>query len=150
MAVDDREFKNILLFHFGQLGDVVLALPAIRAIRERFAGAKLTIISGLSTGGVIELSGIADEQIAVDRVKMRDGGKLGAVADMVRLAKELRRRRFDLVIDIHSLYETNLLGYLSGAPVRYFAHRDRRSLQWLSNWPVRSPVEDRSSHHFDR
>jgi len=150
LAIDHREFNNILLFHFGQLGDVVLALPAIRAIRERFQNSRLTIISGLSTRGVLELSGLADEQIAVDRVELRDGGRLRAIAEMLRIARDLRSRKFDLVIDIHSLYETNLLGYFSEAPMRYFAHRDRRSLQWLSNWPEKAPIENRSAHHFDR
>ncbi|HTH51457.1 MAG TPA: glycosyltransferase family 9 protein [Pyrinomonadaceae bacterium] len=150
MASEHREFKNILLIHFGQLGDVVLSLPAIRAVRARFAEAKLTIMSGLSTRGVIEISGLADEQIAVDRVKMRDGGKIAAFGDMFDLVRELRRRKFDLVIDIHSLYETNLTAWLSGAPVRYFAHRDRRSIQRLSNWPVKAEIEDRSAHHTER
>ena len=81
---------------------------------------------------------------------MRDGQRLETLKQIGSLIRDLRRRRFDLVIDIHSLYETNVLGYLSGAKTRYFSHRDRRSLQFLSNWPVRSDTEDRSSHHFDR
>lgn len=147
MAADPQ---NILLIHFGQLGDVVLALPAINAVRAKFQDAKLTIMSGRSTAGLIRLARVADEQIAVDRVALRDGNKIRSVAEIMSLVKDVRGRRFDLVIDLHSLYETNLLGYLSGARERLFSHRDRRSLQKLAKFPVKPPTEDRSLHHADR
>ncbi|MBV9242182.1 MAG: hypothetical protein JO314_09260, partial [Acidobacteria bacterium] len=147
MASEQNQFKNILLFHFGQLGDVVLALPVIRAVKEHFAPARLTIMSGLSTRGVIEISGLAEEQIAVDRVRLRDGSKIAAIIEMYGIVRDLRRRQFDLVIDLHSLYETNIMGRLSGAPMRYFAHRERRSIRRFSNWPISAPAEDRSAHH---
>jgi len=142
--------QNILLIHFGQLGDVVLALPAIKAVREKFAASKLTIMSGRSTAGVISLAGFADEQIAVDRVALRDGNKVRSVAEILALVKDVRGRKFDLVIDLHSLYETNLLGYFSGARERLFADRHGRSLPRLSNYPVKPRPEDRSIHHADR
>jgi heptosyltransferase-3 len=69
-------FKNILVIHFGQLGDVVLGLPAFRAIRERFPNSKLTVLCGKSTAEIIRISGAADEIIAVDRVALRDGRKM--------------------------------------------------------------------------
>lgn len=142
--------QNILVIHFGQLGDVVLGLPALKAIRGHFAAARITVLSGRSTEALIKLSGFADDQIGVDRVALRDGNKARSVADMLRLVKELRGRKFDLVIDLHSLYETNLLGYLSGAGQRLYANRDRRSIDRLSNFPIKPPDEDRSEHHAVR
>jgi ADP-heptose:LPS heptosyltransferase len=52
------------------------------------------------------------------------------------------------VIDLHSLSESNLLGYLSGAPMRLFAQRGGRSLDFLAT--VRTPWEDRDKHIVDR
>ena len=43
MAFDPR---NILVIDFGQLGDVVMSLPALRAIRERFPQSQITIAVG--------------------------------------------------------------------------------------------------------
>jgi ADP-heptose:LPS heptosyltransferase len=43
MAFDPR---NILVIDFGQLGDVVMSLPALRAIRERFPQSRITIAVG--------------------------------------------------------------------------------------------------------
>ena len=150
MVQQHSEFKNILVIHFGQLGDVVLGLPALRAVREHFPESKITVMSGTSVGTVIELAAVADEQILVDRVALRDGSKFKSIAQIGRIVMDVRSRGFDFVIDLNSLYETNLLGFLSGAPHRLYANRENRSLDFLSKFPVKPPVEDKSKHHTDR
>src|SRR5262249_5208001 len=76
---------------------------------------------------------------------MRDGSRSAALRDITRLVGEVRRRRFDLVIDFHSFRETNLLTWLSGAPVRIGMKRYRAPyLNFCFNRP---PVlEDKSLH----
>ena len=64
--------RNILVIDFGQLGDVVMSLPALRAIRDRFPHARLTVTVGRPGAEIIEMSGLADETIEVDRVGLRD------------------------------------------------------------------------------
>ncbi len=143
--------RNILVIDFGQLGDVVLSLPALAAIRHRFPRARITVAVGRAGGdAVVELSGLADEVLAVDRVGLRDGPKLLSVFRIGQLSLDVRRRKFDFVIDLHSLSETNLLGFLSGAPQRLYARRPTRSLDYLSNFRPQAPVEDRNKHAIDR
>lgn len=141
---------NILVIDFGQLGDVVLSLPALRAIRERFPSSRITVAVGLPTVAIVELSGYADVTLGVDRVELRDGPKLRSIMNIGRLVKEVRRRRFDFVIDLHSLSETNLMGYLSGARFRLFGHRRGRSINFLSNFKPKPPIEDTGKHAVDR
>ncbi|HEX8139073.1 MAG TPA: glycosyltransferase family 9 protein [Pyrinomonadaceae bacterium] len=149
MSFDPR---NILVIDFGQLGDVVLSLPALRAIRERFPQARITIAVGKPGAGVVELSGYADATLIVDRVGLRDGPKPLSIMRIMGLVKEVRRAQFDFIIDLHSLYETNLLGFLSGAPKRLYARRPNRSLDFLANFTPRPPVEDTrpTKHAVDR
>ncbi len=146
----DFDPRNILVIDFGQLGDVVLSLPALAAIRQRFPRARITVAVGKSCSEVVRLSGYADATLDVDRVALRDGPKPWAVMRIIRLTKEVRRTRYDFVIDLHSLSETNLLGYLSGAAHRLYARRPGRSLDFLSNFRPQAPVEDRSKHAIDR
>lgn len=146
MADAHRDFNNLLLIHFGQLGDVVLALPAMRAVRERFPHARITALTGKIAGEVVGLSGFADEVIAVDRVGLRDGPRLGSIAKIVSLTRDIRRRHFDLVVDLHSLKETNILAWLSGASRRLLADRGNRSFHSLGNFAPPPPAEDRSQH----
>ncbi|MEJ7713063.1 MAG: glycosyltransferase family 9 protein [Pyrinomonadaceae bacterium] len=141
---------NILVIDFGQLGDVVLSLPALAAIRNKFPRARITVAVGKPGAAVVELSACANEVIVVDRVGLRDGPKLLSIARLITLTREVRSRRFDLVIDLHSLTETNLLGYFSGASSRLFARRPGRSLDFLASPHLRPPIEDRSKHAIDR
>src|SRR3977135_1299476 len=99
--------RNILVIDFGQLGDVVLSLPALRAIREKFPRARITVAVGKPGAEVVELSGYVDARIIGDRVALRDGFKVLSIARIVKLVKEIRRAHFDFVIDLHSLSETN-------------------------------------------
>ena len=146
----DFDPRNILVIDFGQLGDVVLSLPALSAIRQRFPRARITVAVGKSCAQVVELSGFADATLVVDRVALRDGPKPWAVFRIFRLVKDVRHSRFDFVIDLHSMSETNLLGFFSGASHRLYARRPGRSLDYLSNFSPRPSIEDRSSHAVDR
>jgi heptosyltransferase-1 len=144
--------RNILVIDFGQLGDVVLSLPALRAIRERFPTAHVTVAVGKPGAAVVELSGYVDSNLIVDRVALRDGFKPLSIARVFKLVKDVRDRKFDFVIDLHSLSETNILGFLSGAPQRLYSRRPTRSLDFLSNFRPRPPVEvdHRGRHLIDR
>src|SRR6185503_5210543 len=136
MALDPR---NILVIDFGQLGDVVLSLPALRAIRERFPHAKITVAIGKPGGEIVRLSGYANDVLEVDRVGLRDGNKLVSIGRIIKF-----------VSDLHSLSETNLLGFLSGAPRRLYARRPGRSIDILANFEPRPQREARSAHAVDR
>jgi heptosyltransferase III len=135
---------------FGQLGDVVLSLPALKALREKFPAARISVLVGKSPAQFVEISGLADEVIMVDRVELRDGPRIRSIKDVFRIVGDTRRRRFDLIIDLHSLSETNLLGFLSGAKHRIYANRENRSLDFLARFPTKPPVEDKSRHLTDR
>jgi heptosyltransferase-2 len=144
--------RNILVIDFGQLGDVVMSLPALRAIREKFAGARITAAVGKPGDEVVEMSGYADAIISIDRVRLRDGFKPLSILRIFQITRDVRRRDFDFVIDLHSLSETNLLGFFSGAPKRLFSRRPGRSLDFLANFRPRPPVEvdHRKRHSVDR
>jgi heptosyltransferase-1 len=144
--------RNILVIDFGQLGDVVLSLPALRAIRKRFPRARITVAVGKPGAEIVTLSGCADATLIVDRVGLRDGFKPLSVLRVFKIVKEVREKKFDFVIDLHSLSETNLLGFLSGAQKRLYSRRPGRSLDYLANFQPQPPVESdhRKRHLIDR
>lgn len=143
-------FNNILVSDLGQLGDVVLSLPALKAIRQRFPESNITVLAGMAAGSVLELSGMANEVIQIDRVDLRDGPKLSSIAKIFKIVADIRRRKFDLVIDLHSLSETNLLALVSGAKHRLLANRESRSIDVLSNFRPKPPMEDKAKHLGER
>ena len=147
MAFDPR---NILVIDFGQLGDVVMSLPALRAIRERFPRAQITIAVGKPGKELLTLSGYANEIMEVDRVALRDGPTLISIGRIIKLVSEVRKKKFEFVIDLHSYYETNILGFLSGAPHRLYSSRSNRSLDFLGNFKPRPAREVETTHLVDR
>ncbi|MFN0278611.1 MAG: glycosyltransferase family 9 protein [Pyrinomonadaceae bacterium] len=150
METIEHKFDNILVIDFGQLGDVVLSLPALNAIRQNFPASHIAVLTGLATGEVVALSGLADGVIKVDRVELRDGPTLSSIAKIFGFVGEIRRHDIDLVIDLHSLPETNILAFLSKAKHRLLANRESRSLDRLSNFRPFPPLEDKSKHLSDR
>lgn len=104
---------------------------------------------GKSGAEIVEFCGFADEKIVVDRVKLRDGKKSESIREILKITKDVRQRKFDFVVDLHSLYETNLLGFFSGAKHRLYANRENRSLDFLANFTPKPPLEDKTLHLTD-
>lgn len=123
-----------------------MGLPAMKAVRDRFPDMRLTAMVGSATAEIVKLSSLFDEVIDVDRVRLLRGNKFASSVEILRFAFSIRRRRFDFVIDLHSLPETNLLGFVSGASKRLFSKRESRSLDRLSNFRPQPPPEDKSIH----
>jgi ADP-heptose:LPS heptosyltransferase len=136
---------KLLAIRFARLGDVLLLLPALGSLKERFPSSRLTLLTGHLCAPIAEMCPTVDEVIAVDRVAMRDGPRLTALGQMVRLVRDIRQRRFDVVIDFHSFRETNLLTFLSGAPVRIGMKRDRAAY-WGFCFSEPGVPEDKNIH----
>jgi ADP-heptose:LPS heptosyltransferase len=76
---------------------------------------------------------------------LRDGPLTRAIFKMGRLVRDVRRRRFDLVVDFHSFRETNLLAGLSRAGQRVALKRQNAPyLSFCFNSPP--VIEDKSIH----
>src|SRR5690242_7082230 len=142
--------RNILVIDFGQLGDIVMSLPALRAIREKFPYAKITVAVGKPAKELLSLAGFADEILEVDRVSLRDGPTLVSIGRIAKFVAQVRKQQFDFVIDLHSYYETNILGFLSGAPHRLYSRRENRSLDFLGNFKPQPARESTTAHLVDR
>ena len=96
------DLSNILVFRIGNLGDTVMALPAFWAIRNSFPNARLTLLTNsdprnrhyLTPRSVLPEDGLIDEWISYPN----PSGLLDKATSFYRLARELRRRDFDVAI----------------------------------------------------
>ena len=106
------------------VGDVVLATPALRALRTRFAGSHIT---GLVKGHLAEvLSGgdWLDELLFWPQNQNRDRRR----QSFLGLAGELRERKFDWAVLLANSFRSALLARLAGIPRRIGYDRDGRGL----------------------
>ncbi|MFO0972783.1 MAG: lipopolysaccharide heptosyltransferase II [Phycisphaerae bacterium] len=144
-----RDFRRILLIKPSSAGDLLHALPALRALRRRFPQAHLAWLVNAPLAELIAHDPALDEVIAFDRRRYGRLWRSPAVAtDFARFARDLRRRRFDLVVDLQGLIRSGLLALFSGAAVR-IGFRAAREFGWIGyTHRVRPPVGAR--HAVDR
>jgi ADP-heptose:LPS heptosyltransferase len=89
-----------------------------------------------------------DEVIAVDRVAMRDGNKFLVLRDILKLIRQIRRAKYELVIDFHGFRETSLLAWWSRANWRLGLKRAHGAyLPFCFN--LEPIVEDKTKHVAD-
>ena len=143
--VSQIEFKKILLIRFARLGDVILLVPSIRALRNRYPKATIEVLVDHRYAHILEMCSAVDRVIPVDRLAMRDGGKIRAVGNMFRLAQELRAAAYDLVLDFHSFRETHLLTWYTGARWRLGLKRVHSSY-WPFCFNLGPVLEDDALH----
>jgi len=140
--------EKILAIRFARLGDVILLLRALGSLKRKFPGSELTFLTGHRCAPIAELCPAIDHIIAVDRIAMRDGPAWRAIGQMATLVRDVRRRQFDLVVDFHSFRETNLLTWLSRAPMRIGIKRHLAPyFSFCFNHPP--VIEDKSLHVAD-
>ena len=108
-------YKRILLIQLGDIGDVILTLPAIRALRENFPQSRLVVCVREKAREIIEDCPWASAAMTVRKERKR---LKAAVMDQARWMRELRSNRFDLVIDLRTGTRGAIIAGLSGAGTR--------------------------------
>jgi ADP-heptose:LPS heptosyltransferase len=108
--------RLLIIRQHHQMGDMLLAVPAFRGLRDRFEGARITLLASPINAACMHGNPYVDEVLILPRKK-----GLGGLLDLARFIAELRRRRFDaaLVLNTVSFSVTSmLLAVASGARLR--------------------------------
>ncbi len=109
------EFGNVLLIQLGDIGDVVLTTPTIRAVRETYPSARVSILVRRPFGNLLT----ADQNLYQIIEAGRNYGTLTAsLQENLLLARRLRTARYDLVIALRTGDRSAILAFLTGAKVR--------------------------------
>lgn len=142
------------MIRLGALGDVIRSFPAVAALRARHAGAHIAWLVEPRSAGAVALHPAPDELILFPRdeieTSLRSGRPDSALRAALRCVRELRARRFDLVVDLHSILKSGLLSWLSGARRRVgYGRPHARELAWLLA-SERVPLGERRLSRFDR
>ena len=125
-------FRSIAVLRLSSLGDVVLSLPAVHALRAAWPGARLHFWVKE------EFADVVRHDPAVDHVRVleRDARR---IEDVVSMGAELED--CDLVVDLHGNFRTRVLTFRQpGIVLRSPSYRVRRAL-WVHGRALRpSPL----------
>jgi len=113
--ISRENIRNILLIQIGDIGDVVLSLPAIRALHENFPRANVVVAVREKARELIEDCKWATDVISINEEKRT---WIEEIRYQKKFFSHLRKFRFDLVIDIKPGDRGAILALLSGARQR--------------------------------
>jgi len=119
---DLEDVNRILIISLHKIEDVLFTTPAIRALRERFPKAKLTVWVKSRGRAALENNPHVDEILIFDNISVARGFEdinHFDIESRLKFVSELRTRKFDLVVDLVGTYGTNIYSFLSGAPLRF-------------------------------
>jgi heptosyltransferase-2 len=125
---------KILIRATNWVGDAIMALPALRAVRARFPEAQITILARRYVASIYENQQVSDNMMFVD--SKRD------------LLRELRAQKFDVALLLQNAFEAAWFAWRAGIPERIGYARDGRSLLLTKAVPVPGPGEIPSHEQY--
>jgi ADP-heptose:LPS heptosyltransferase len=141
VAIPAGGFQSIAVLRLSSLGDVVLTLPAVHALRAAWPAAKLHYWVKEEFADAVRF------EKAIDHVRVleKDARKL---EDLVSMSAELEA--CDLIVDLHGNLRTRLLAFRQRALVlRNGTYRWRRSLWVRARWTQPGAVPGACARHAE-
>jgi lipopolysaccharide heptosyltransferase I len=141
--------QRILLIKPSALGDIVHALPVLSLLRRRWPEAHIAWLVNRAFAELLDGHPQLDEVISFDRRGFARGWRDPfAAVGLQRFLRGLRRREFDLVIDLQGLFRSGWMTMSTRAPVRV-GFADARELAHLF-YTHRVPIGSAELHAVDR
>jgi heptosyltransferase-1 len=132
--VNDRKSPRFLICRLSHIGDCLLTLPMLNALRANYPDALIAWIVEKPADQLLR------EHAAIDQIIVVRRGWLKSVREVRRVRSELRSLDIDTAIDPQGLTKSALCGWLSGARRRLGFTRGigREAAPWLDNELVRT------------
>ena len=109
------------------VGDAVMSLPALRALRQRFPEARISILAKPWVADLYRRESFCDELIPLTALTL---------LDKCKAARGLRPKAFDTAILLQNAFEAAAIAYLAGIPERIGYARDGRGFLLTRSIPV--------------
>ena len=133
------EPRHVLFIQLRRIGDVLLCTPALRAMARRFPDARMDFLVEPPAEEVLRGHPLLHRLLIAPRDK--------SLKSFWRMTRELRRVRYDWVIDFFSNPRSAQFAFVSGAPVRIGL--DRRGRRWAYTHRIIEEAEDLEAYAVD-
>lgn len=114
--------KKVLFIEIWGIGDLVMMTPALKAARNLFSSAEVTLLAKSFAVDLLQSESLVDKYILFNIPWTKFKGKYRFWEwdwiGLVRVIKILRKEKFDLALDARGDFRNNLLSFLIGAKRR--------------------------------
>src|SRR6059036_1525134 len=117
-----------------------MALPALRAVRKRFADAQVAIVARPYVADIYR-----DQEVCNQLIPYDPAGSHTGFSGRERLATELRAQKFDVALLLQNAFDAAWLAWRASIPERIGYGRDGRG--FLLTHPVRVPKSNEIPPH---
>lgn len=107
----NRNINKILAVRTDRFGEFLLNIPALRALKETYPQAKITLITGAAAKELAGMIPFIDEVLVFGKDKDNLFG-------IVRFAAILRKSRFDLAVILNPAKFFHIVTFLAAIPIR--------------------------------
>ncbi len=113
---------RFLIVRLGALGDIVHAIPVAAALRRALPAGRIDWIVGARHREILDLVPVIDRRILIGdhlwpRASAdRDASRSTCILSLAGAMRELRRARYDVVLDLQGLIKSAMLARAAGAP----------------------------------
>ncbi len=114
--------QRILIVRFGSIGNTLVSIPAVRAIKKQYPDSSITMIVSPGIDDLVNGIPWIDEVMVYDMY-----GAHRSLKGYVGFIRELRKRRFAVAILFKRFLRSELIGMLSGAKRRIGFQTEGRS-----------------------
>ena len=112
--MEEKKLENVLLIQTAFIGDVILTTPMIAALKGSLPGLKLTVMVKPEAKSLLQQNPHVDELILLDK-----GGIHKGPYGMLRMIREIRKRKFDAILSPHQSHRTGIISMFSNSPLRF-------------------------------
>ena len=122
--IEKATVRRILIRATNWVGDAIMTLPALEAVRENFPGGHITVLAKPWVAPLFE------NHPAVDHVLVfhKGSGAKAVLKEILRISRLIRKERFDLAILFQNAFEAALLAFLGRVGRRVGYKTDGRGL----------------------
>lgn len=139
--------RRVLIVKPSALGDVVTAMPVLRALKRTFPAVQTSWLLSDACAPLVAHDSQLDEVVPFERKRLgRAWRSRSAAAGLYQLMKTLRRGDYDWVIDLQGLLRSGFFAAVTGAPLRV-GFADAREFAWAF---YDRPVSVTAMHTVDR
>ena len=137
--IEPKEIQRIIVRSPTWVGDAVMSLPALSALRRLFPHAEITLAAPPGTAEIFLDSNSVNQVLA-----QRSGGAFAALTN----ARQLRRGRFNLAILFQNAFAAAVTAFLAGIPVRVGYATDHRGALLTSALPLPAWKDERHESFY--